>query len=52
MNAGATCRKLTSGKNQPKECSEKKLGPYHQANSGTDQEGTIQNIDRIPLNVK
>jgi hypothetical protein len=30
----------------------KKEGPYRQANSGTDQEGTIQNIEQLPDNVK
>jgi hypothetical protein len=29
-----------------------KEGPYRQANSGTGQEGTIQNIRQISINVK
>jgi len=29
-----------------------KEGPYHQANSGPGQEGTIQNIRQISNNVK
>jgi hypothetical protein len=28
------------------------LGPYYQANSSTDQEGTIQNIRQFSRNVK
>ena len=32
--------------------SRKKWGPYHQANGGTSQEGTIQSIEQILQNVK
>src|ERR1700732_2918512 len=48
-NAAATCKSLTSGK---KEVKLKKCGPYHQANGGTSQEGTIQSIEQIPSNVQ
>jgi hypothetical protein len=50
MNADATCKSLLSGKK--KETERKKEGPYHQANSGTGQEGTIQNIREFLDNVK
>jgi hypothetical protein len=40
---------LRAGK---RKLSGEKWGPYHQANGGTSQEGTIQRIEQIPYNVK
>jgi hypothetical protein len=50
MSAATTCKSRLSGKK--KETESKKEGPYRQANSGTGQEGTIQNIGEFPDNVK
>jgi hypothetical protein len=40
---------LRAGK---RKLSGEKVGPYHQANSGTGQEGTIQSIEEFSDNVK